>query len=58
MFFSAASAAIRSPQNSLLAVHLHRVFADDFRKFSGSGAPQHVHLPQPVLRGHIPLRKE
>ena len=46
------------PQNPLLAVHLHRVFADHFRKFSGSGAPHHVHLPQPVLRGDVSLRKK
>ena len=46
------------PQNPLLAVHLHRVFADHFRKFSGSGAPQDVHLPQPILRGHVALGKK
>jgi hypothetical protein len=46
------------PQNPLLAIHFHGGFANHFRKFSGSGAPHHVHLPQPVLRGHVPLGKK
>jgi len=50
IIFSAASACEPQPQNPLLAVHLHRVFADHFRKFSGSGAPHSCPSATAVLR--------
>ncbi len=45
-------------QNSLLAVVLEKGIAQNLGNFAGGEAPHHVHLPQTVLRGHVPLGKK
>ena len=45
-------------QDALLAVDLERVLAKNLREFSGSEAPHHIHLPQPVLRRHVALSEK
>ena len=46
------------PQNPLLAVVLEKVIAKNLGNFAGGESPHHVHLPQTVLRGDIPLSKK
>ena len=46
------------PQNPLLAVMLQKAVAKNLGNFAGGEAPHHVHLPQTVLRGDIPLGKK
>ena len=51
-------AALAQAQNSLLAIELERVLANNFRQLSAASAPDHIHLPQPVLRRDISLREK
>ena len=45
-------------QDALLTVDPERRSAQNLGKFSGSKAPHHVHLPEPVLRGDIALSEK
>ena len=45
-------------QNSLLAIQLERVLAQNLREFAAAEAAHHVHLPQAVLRRDISLGEE
>jgi len=47
-----------NPQHPLHAVMLYQFRSKKLRYFAGCHAPRHVHLPQAVLRCHIPLRLE
>src|SRR5580698_2349311 len=45
-------------QNSLFSVTLQRVWSNKFRKLSAASTPDHIHLPQPVLRRDVSLSEE
>ncbi len=45
-------------QNPLPAVMLHHGRSQNFRQLARAMSSQRIHLPQPVARGHIPLRKQ
>ena len=45
-------------QHPLHAVVLHQLWAQNLRCLAACHPASHIHLPKPVLRGHIALRKE
>src|SRR5713226_9045169 len=45
-------------QDSLLAIVLEKAFPQNFREFARSEAAHGIHLPQPVLRRYVSLRKK
>ena len=45
-------------EDALLAIDLDVLRPQNRGQVAGSVAPGHVHLPQPVLRGDVTLRKE
>ena len=45
-------------QHPLHAVVLHQLRAQNLRRLAACHAASHIHLPEPVLRGHIALGKE
>ena len=43
-------------KNALDAIVLDRPGPQNLRKIACSETAQHIQLPQPILRGHVPLR--